>query len=427
MNNINLPDEYGLDLIIKSVEVLHSIIGKKWFEKRANNNFQNHPLARYYFAGFVVGKTVFHAQDKIDHRQPGTPAPIIYDLPWQLLHDYSSLIRAAATLKAVQNLPNFETRILPDLTNQAKGAFDVALFEADVAHLCLTNGYDVEFLPPAPTKKQRHKSSGQMPDLLLKKDSVQLYAECKRKDNFVYPAQRFAPEWDEAIRKINDLLEETGRALEVQILAGQEFETKMIAPAIRHVETLLASGDALPQNRADKSAGFVLVLRENNRSASSESSEAVSASPGKVNRVTTSIPATGDDQNARPNCRTELWAFDSHRLKSLVSSFDVASEQIPKGSDGVIYLRIDISNIPSLRTRFEYTWLADAIINRNFASGFNSRVAAVVTMGLQMEAVINPRTGLQQGSFTETSHRSDNPHSAYKGDYPWARRGIPTL
>ena len=240
-----------------------------------------------------------------------------------------------------------------------------------VAAFAVSTGYRVAFVPPSSTPGTK------TPDLRIASGETVLSAECKRKDAYDITAVEEAA-WPSLESRIAKLLDELNADYEVIVVALGTFEDGDDAEILNGIRAAITGGfEGGPLTR--RGASHTLYLRKLALPPPS-SRGGLEATPGKARRgVRYADVYRGQDGlfYVRSNRGVWLYSVDSHKLASIVRSFNTARSQLPANEPGVIYIDLDVSAVEDKDMRF-YLESAASALRHLFSPSANTRVAAVV-------------------------------------------------
>jgi hypothetical protein len=210
-------------------------------------------------------------------------------------------------------------------------------------------------------------------DLRIEQGQHAFFAECKRKEKYGLPDVDVR-DWPGLQRDIFDLLTRLSANYEITIIALGRFEAGDGDEILHALHAAVAKGfEGGPLTR--KGASQAIYLRKISPSELGAMS-ALRVTPGEGRRGEAYVDI--DDAGVVRGARAVwLYAINSHRLASLIDSFNLARTQLPAGDSGVIYIDLDVSEVED-RDLEPYFNSAGSALGQLFSPTSNTRVAAVV-------------------------------------------------
>jgi len=271
-------------------------------------------------------------------------------------------------IRLARPVPNYDIAIRPRLKKSRE--FPKVQYEVYVAALCVRSGYNAEFIPPSTTAGEKS------PDLKVLTEGCEVYVECVRKEAYRPQSSIQDGVWKSLWQRMSATLDGLGASHEVIVIALGALKEESF-PAILHVvkQHILASREGIWVIRE---VGCGLAIR---RMPPQPTGQGVSLFiPAGMNPAFTfgSVAVDGQGQKYLKNVsRIALYAIDSHRLGSILSSVNEKRGQIPEGGPGLVYLDLDVSHVAEADVP-AYLELVAAAIKSLFTPNANTRIGAVV-------------------------------------------------
>lgn len=328
-------------------------------------------------------------------------------------------------LKKARGLDNFyDPTDMEEIATRLKSdgpVADRALYEAQVAVFALEVGYKTAFIPRAKGDNVR------TPDIQIEANNLSAFIECKRKDRFVRRETHFSPVWLETDRRIAALLLGSGRNIGVSIVASGQLEERMAEPAYEAVKFLLTQDLSQSPVRRDKRHGFAVgaYLRDS-LSKHSSVPNALFPSIGFTataynhqfasSNAQNTLAVVLDHEKVVQHAIVQKYVFDSHKIRSIIESFTEGKGQFQSGTQGLIYIDIDVTKIPDDEV-YPFMSLLRQILMLCFDEETNTRVSAIVLTGRKWLHVgrQNRIDRYHQGFATAVIM---NPYSPFSGPIP---------
>lgn len=334
-----------------AIELVEQEFGKKWLSRKALQLNSKHPVPRAWREAISVGQAP----------QAGQPVSV-------RVEQVAPILELGRILERVSPLANYAIAIRPRLKDPD---FAHVYYEMQVAACAVEGGYGVEFVPTssAPGVKTA--------DLRVSTPSSTYHVECKRKEAYRIATVEEGT-WPSLQKRITSLLDELKVNYEVIIVAMGAFSEGDDMEILKGIREAVARGfEGGPLTR--RGASHALYLRKLTLPPPGPDAM-IPLWPRKSRdgEVHADVYRSTDDLLHITSMRGAwLYTVDSHKLGSIVQSFNAARSQLPAGESGVIYIDLDVSEVEDDDVRL-YLEAASAALRCVFSPETNTRVAGVV-------------------------------------------------
>jgi hypothetical protein len=272
----------------------------------------------------------------------------------------------AHDLRLGRSLPNYEIVIRPKLKKWKE--FSKTQYEVYIGALCVQSGYYPQFIPPSTIAGERTA------DLKFLAQGLEVYVECVRKNAYLPRAIDFAL-WKSLSENLLALQRELAASHEIIVIALGALEERSFPGIIRIVrQNILHGSEGIWVNRE---MGFGTAIHKLPPSAPGESVGVII--PAGQNPAVAEATIAKDNQGrlyAKDPKRVALYVINSHKLSSIVQSFNDSRGQIPEGGIGLVYIDLDVAYVVETDVA-AYLEIVTAALKTCFTSGTNTRIGAV--------------------------------------------------
>jgi hypothetical protein len=380
---------YKVDDLLRWTQVVEDEFGLEWLQKRVNKAQQR-------------GRDVLHPGARGWLQLRGLLASLQSTTTPVLSQELIAFIDFANDLSAVRGLPHYDVAIRTKLKTVDTATLSKVQYEAHVAALGVLSRYNVEFVP------QSEASGERTPDLILTGGACDFYAECKRKDAYAPPTSTSDDVWQSLQDQILKSARELNAFYQIVVVALGQLEQKNSAEVLEGVRQFLS--EKREGNFVSKDLGIALSIQKLGHNKIVPHPDW--ANPG-VTEAITKVDEAGkfyfDDF-----IRVALYRIDSHRLSSILASFNQARGQVPIDAVGLIYIDLDVTQV-SIADIFIYLDAIGSALQALFTPTSNTRIGAIVlTTGPLL--VPTDQNGRQIQNIGHYLRVVRNPHSSLPGN-----------
>ena len=295
---------------------------------------------------------------------------------------FISLMSFANDLRRARSLPNYKKAIQPRLKNWRE--FLKVQYEVYTASLCVRSGHDPVFIPPSTASGER------TPDLKLQADGDEVYVECVRRDSYQIEQMAGDELWETLRLKMSALLDEISASHEVIVIAISAIDENVIPHILQDVKRRVSAGEE--GISVHQEAGYGLSIRPLPESPPEEGYALIYHQRQYPDQeMQLFIPAgmapvfvfgkIVQDANGRKSFknvnRIALYKIDSHRLRSVINTFNNKRKQIPPNGLGIICLDVDARHVKNEMIPL-YLDIVSTLLKTYFLPQTNTTIGAVI-------------------------------------------------
>ena len=277
----------------------------------------------------------------------------------------------AVDLSLARSLPNYESAIKKRLRDASEIA--KVQYEIYVSSLFVRCGHKPEFILQQKTRS---------PDLRLILNDFEILIECTRRDAFqpTDPVGKrvfgSVSEPGTLCRQVTDLLKETEASHHIMIVSFGNLEISSFTGILQEVtQRILSNEEGLFVNLKGLYGLGIYRMPQ-----PSQEGDVQFSIPRGLNPAC-AFGTIAEDNQGRKYVKNpsmfSLYQFESHRLKSIISSFTDKRKQIPESGCGLLYIDIDVSHLHENEVG-TYLEIVSAVLKSQLTPSTNTRIGGVI-------------------------------------------------